>query len=205
MYKSLVVGNWIPTWITIDPSPTSRSFPSCWNASFCGGYWSISRSTIFFWVCSPPIASVILQILRLQGYYRISWWHSTVATWQHWPSWTCLMRSTRSITASYCAVSAYHYGIPDWRSAGSACTCPSTALRLACWNAVNARVHKVRGSVLGLLLLSLSQWKVGHIDSNYAAELRPAESGNGMVLPAAIVRYLPTPIFFKALRTVVVL
>jgi len=37
-----------PTWRIIDPSPTSRSFPSCWNALFCGGYSSISRSTIFF-------------------------------------------------------------------------------------------------------------------------------------------------------------
>ena len=57
---------------------------------------------------APPIASVILQKLQLQGYYWISWWHSTVATWQHWPCWTCLLHSTRSITASYCTVTVDH-------------------------------------------------------------------------------------------------
>jgi len=93
------------TWRIFDPSPTSRSFPSCWNTIFCGGNSSISRSTIFFRVCSPPIASVSLQKLRLQECYRISWWHSTVATWQHWPCWTCLLHSTWSITASICAIS----------------------------------------------------------------------------------------------------
>jgi len=54
------------------PISNSRSFQGCWNALFCGGYWSISRSTIFFRLCSPPIASVIPRKPRLQGYYRIS-------------------------------------------------------------------------------------------------------------------------------------
>jgi len=66
----------------------------------------------------------------------------------YWPCWTCLLlRSTRSITASYCAVSVYHTVSAERRSAGSARILErSTAVCLAWWSVVNARVHQVRGA-----------------------------------------------------------
>jgi len=60
----------------------------------------------------------------------------------------CLLRSTPSITASYCAVSVYPI---IWHQRSGAqldqyVLDRSTAVRLACSDAVNARVHRVRGA-----------------------------------------------------------
>ena len=54
------------------PISNFRLFQRCWNASFLGGYLSISRSTVCFPVCSPPTGNVILRRPRWRGFYQTS-------------------------------------------------------------------------------------------------------------------------------------
>jgi len=96
--------------------------------------------------CSPPIA--------MARCYRISWWHSTVATWQCWTSVCCVRhrRSPHPTAPSLCILS---YGI-----SGAALSWISTYLtdRQQCvWHAQMQSTHEciefgVPQAVLGPLL-----------------------------------------------------